>query len=117
VLGGTPHEALVRAALAGALPIDVEEFADWLLLVGWAIADDSAGKNVYLYHGGEPDGALGLLFRYVPWDFNDSFGQSWQTNRVAPTMGNAWTMNRDGVGAAQSNLGNRVFSALQARSV
>ena len=40
------------------------------------MGDDSAGKNSYHYH--DPNGGV---FRYAPWDFNASFGQTWQTAR------------------------------------
>ena len=40
------------------------------------MGDDSAGKNSYHYH--DP---LTGPWRYMPWDFNDSFGQTWQTAR------------------------------------
>jgi spore coat protein H len=56
------------------------EYEDWWLLVSLIIADDSASKNSYHYHdarAGAPDGR----FHVVPWDFNDSFGQSFLTYR------------------------------------
>jgi spore coat protein H len=56
------------------------EYEDWWLLVSLIIADDSASKNSYHYHDprvGAPDGR----FHVVPWDFNDSFGQSFLTFR------------------------------------
>jgi spore coat protein CotH len=56
--------------------IDQKEFEDWWIFVSFIQADDSAGKNSYLYH--DPRGGL---WRYVPWDFNDSTGQTWQTAR------------------------------------
>jgi hypothetical protein len=48
------------------------------------------------------DGALGALFRFIPWDFNDSWGQDWRMSPTAPTQDQAWTIRR-----------NRVFAALQ----
>lgn len=64
------------------------EFMDWLALVHWFAADDSGGKNAYLYH----DPTTGL-FRYVPWDFNQALGQNWYTARVDSTVYNdfVWT--------------------------
>lgn len=56
--------------------IDRRDFEDWYIFVSFIQADDSAGKNSYLYHDGR-----GGLWRYAPWDFNDSFGQTWQTAR------------------------------------
>lgn len=58
--------------------LDVEEFADWLLLVHHFAANDSAGKNAYVYN--EP---ANMRFRYVPWDFNHALGQDWRTRRVS----------------------------------
>ncbi|MCB9569951.1 MAG: CotH kinase family protein [Myxococcales bacterium] len=53
-----------------------KEYEDWWIFVSLIMADDSAGKNSYHYH--DPNGGL---FRFTPWDFNDSFGQTWQTAR------------------------------------
>ncbi len=53
------------------------DFADWWVLVTLIAGDDSAGKNAYLYH----DAAGGGRWRYLPWDFNHSFGQTWETLR------------------------------------
>jgi hypothetical protein len=54
----------------------VDEIADWWILVRWTEADDSGGKNAYLYR----DATTGL-FHHAPWDFNHSLGQTWQTER------------------------------------
>lgn len=54
-----------------------EEFMDWFLFVHWTRAQDSAGKNAYLFH------AAGQPFRYVPWDLNHSFGQGWYPYAVS----------------------------------
>lgn len=56
--------------------ISVDDYAAWWLHVTFILANDSAGKNSYHYH----DEAR--TWRVVPWDFNDSFGQSWQTFRT-----------------------------------
>jgi hypothetical protein len=56
--------------------IAVEEFMDWWILVRFTEADDSAGKNSYLYND-----TSSPLFHYAPWDFNHSLGQTWQTDR------------------------------------
>jgi len=55
----------------------IEEFMDWFLLVHFLNAQDSAGKNTYLYNDPESP-----RFRYVPWDFNHSVGQDWMTLRI-----------------------------------
>ncbi len=66
--------------------IRVDEFMDWLLFVHYTAADDSGGKNAYLYNDPEqPE------FRFAPWDFNHSFGQGWTTYRIAPDTYNDFT--------------------------
>ena len=55
----------------------VEEFMDWFILVHFLNAQDSAGKNAYLYN--DPSSPR---FRYVPWDFNHAVGQDWMTIRI-----------------------------------
>ena len=70
---------------------------DWFLLVTYTLAEDSAGKNAYLYH----DPTSGL-WRYAPWDFNHSWGQNWYTLRIGVTSINEF----------QST--NRIFKAFQA---
>jgi spore coat protein H len=57
--------------------IRTDEFMDWLLFVQFSLSSDSAGKNSYLYN--DPDN---WEFRYVPWDFNHSWGQDWMTLRT-----------------------------------
>jgi spore coat protein H len=54
------------------------ELIDWWILVRFTEADDSGGKNAYLYF----DPGTGLI-HHVPWDFNHSLGQTWQTEREA----------------------------------
>ncbi len=56
--------------------IDRRDYEDWWIFVSLIMGDDSAGKNSYHYH----DPSTGP-WRFVPWDFNDSFGQTWQTAR------------------------------------
>lgn len=56
--------------------VSLDEIADWWALVRFTEADDSGGKNAYLY----ADATTGL-FHHAPWDFNHSFGQTWQTER------------------------------------
>lgn len=56
------------------------QFQDWWILVRFAEADDSGGKNAYLYH--DPADPAGR-WHHAPWDFNHSFGQTWQTEREA----------------------------------
>ena len=49
----------------------LDEFMDWFLLVHFSLAEDSAGKNAYLYN--DP---LSGRFMYAPWDFNQAWGQN-----------------------------------------
>lgn len=56
--------------------IDRRDYEDWWIFVSLCMGDDSAGKNSYHYHS-----PAGGPWRYAPWDFNDSFGQTWQTAR------------------------------------
>ena len=74
VLGATPDE-LVEEADAW---MELDEFVDWYVLTRAVAGDDSIGKNMYLYR----DPAL-CCFKYVPWDFNHSYGQNWHTARVS----------------------------------
>lgn len=56
--------------------IELNEFMDWWILVRYTEADDSGGKNAYLYN--DP---AAPRWHYAPWDFNHSLGQTWQTER------------------------------------
>ena len=60
---------------------------DWYHLVQMSVAYDSAGKNAYLYHDPTDESP----FRYVPWDFNHSWGQDWRTFRVSSATDNDLT--------------------------
>lgn len=55
---------------------DRRDYENWWIFVSLIMGDDSAGKNSYHYH--DPAGGL---WRFAPWDFNDSFGQTWQSER------------------------------------
>jgi hypothetical protein len=57
--------------------ITLPEYEDWFIFTTFIRAEDSAGKNSYHYHDPGTD-----LFRYAPWDFNASFGQTWRTERL-----------------------------------
>ncbi|WP_437650477.1 CotH kinase family protein [Sorangium sp. So ce362] len=57
--------------------IDLRDYEDWWIFATFIVANDSAGKNSYHYR----DPVAGGVFRYAPWDFNASFGQSWETER------------------------------------
>ena len=59
--------------------VEVDDIVDWLAFVSFIAASDSTAKNAFWYQP-DPDSA----FRYIPWDFNHSFGQDWITLRVPP---------------------------------
>jgi spore coat protein H len=67
--------------------IRVDEFMDWFLFVHFTEADDSGGKNAYLYD----DNTLSMDFRYAPWDLHQSFGQDWMTLRQTADTYNDFT--------------------------
>jgi len=92
--GGSDDAALWSDA--GGL--DLDEFVDWLIWAQFTLAEDSAGKNAYLY--ADTDDAT-LRWRYAPWDLNASLGQNWYTLRTSATGRNNYYWN------------NRVFRMLQ----
>ncbi len=70
----TSDDATFNDGIADLISID--DYAAWWIHVTFILANDSAGKNSYHYH----DAAR--AWRVAPWDFNDSFGQNWQTRRT-----------------------------------
>lgn len=73
----TSESSRAEFALEAEDWFSVEEFMDWFILVHFLNAQDSAGKNAYLYN--DPSSPR---FRYVPWDFNHAVGQDWMTIRI-----------------------------------
>ncbi len=70
--------------------IDLRDYWAWLITTTAIAATDSLGKNAYHYH----DPRSGI-WRVVPWDFNASFGQAWNTAREpvgldAIELGRGW---------------------------
>jgi len=62
--------------------IDLQNYYNWFIH-GTAIqAFDSLGKNTLHYH----DPIANTPWRIVPWDFNESFGQRWQTARFETSV-------------------------------
>jgi len=57
--------------------LDRRDYENWWIFVTFLIASDSCSKNAYHYYNPETD-----IWRYIPWDFNHSFGQDWKTNRT-----------------------------------
>lgn len=67
-----------------------DDFMNWWVFVRFVDGADSAGKNSYLYHDPlDPSG----VWRYTPWDFNDSLGQDWQSIDVAADDAEDFTGN------------------------
>jgi len=62
------------------------EYEGWWLLIGFIAGGDSAGKNSYHYRDPRPTARDGGVFHYIPWDFNDSFGQNWRSVRRGPEL-------------------------------
>ena len=58
--------------------LDMRDYQDWWVFVTLILANDSTAKNSYHYH------STAGPWRYIPWDFNASFGQNWKTTRMIP---------------------------------
>lgn len=61
------------------------EYEDWWMLVSFVYAGDSAGKNSYHYR--DPSAGADGRFHVVPWDFNDSFGQTYYNDHPGREAG------------------------------
>lgn len=57
--------------------VDLRDYQDWWILSVLLFANDSVNKNSYHY---QDAGAM----RFIPWDYNASFGQNWRTVRRDP---------------------------------
>lgn len=68
------------------------EFLHWFIFVTLSQAADTTTKNYFLMHDAQPD-APDARWRFLPWDFNVSFGQGISTQRRAPDY---WTLPRFG---------------------
>ncbi|MCP3141514.1 CotH kinase family protein [Pyxidicoccus xibeiensis] len=64
----------------GPQRIRLRDYEDWWAFVTLLVAIDSDIKNAYHYH--DPQGGP---WRYIPWDLDGSFGQTWKTQRLRPT--------------------------------
>lgn len=60
--------------------IRLRDYEDWWAFITLLVAIDSDIKNAYHYH--DPQGGP---WRYIPWDLDGTFGQSWKTQRLRPT--------------------------------
>ncbi|MBF9017784.1 MULTISPECIES: CotH kinase family protein [unclassified Oceanispirochaeta] len=58
----------------------VESYYDWWFFSSFISAGDSMNKNAYHYHN--PHG----LWYFLPWDYNQSFGQNYITKRKSPSF-------------------------------
>jgi hypothetical protein len=56
------------------------DFEHWFILVSLIAAVDTTAKNYFLVHDSHTD-APDRRWRFVPWDFNASFGQNYRTER------------------------------------
>lgn len=56
----------------------VDDYEGWWQIVVATTASDSGAKNAYHYR--DP---LGGKWRFIPWDFDSTFGQGWDTRRVS----------------------------------
>ncbi|QSQ23307.1 CotH kinase family protein [Pyxidicoccus parkwayensis] len=64
----------------GPQRINLRDYEDWWAFVTLLVAIDSDIKNAYHYH--DPQGGP---WRYIPWDLDGTFGQTWKTQRLRPT--------------------------------
>jgi hypothetical protein len=63
----------------GPQRISLRDYEDWWILITLLVAQDSDIKNCFHYH--DPAGGP---WRYIPWDLDGVFGQSWKTFRLKP---------------------------------
>jgi hypothetical protein len=68
------------------------EFLRWFSFVTLSQAVDTTTKNYFLMHDARPE-APDAHWRFIPWDFNASFGQGVSMQRRAPDY---WTVARFG---------------------
>ncbi|HMA91547.1 MAG TPA: CotH kinase family protein [Polyangiaceae bacterium] len=62
--------------------LDVQNYYNWFIHTTAIQAFDSLGKNTLHYH----DPIANTPWRMVPWDFNECFGQRWQTARFETSL-------------------------------
>lgn len=61
--------------------LKASDYEDWWIFNTLILGVDSQAKNAY--HAYDP--ATGGTWRYIPWDLDASFGQSFDTTRTSPT--------------------------------
>jgi spore coat protein H len=78
----TADDTTFRTGIAERLAL--RDYINWLVHSTTIQAWDTLAKNAFHYHDPRPGGR----WRVTPWDFNESFGQTWETARfpgmVAP---------------------------------
>jgi len=57
------------------------DYEDWWIFNTAILGTDSASKNAYHYY----DPVSRAPWRFIPWDLDASFGQLWDTRRIAAT--------------------------------
>ena len=85
---GTSDDATFESDLDSHMSRD--DFMNWWVFVRFVDGGDSAGKNSYLY---DDSADPATIWRYTPWDFNDSMGQDWETIRVSADDSYDYTAN------------------------
>jgi spore coat protein H len=60
---------------------NLREYEDWWIHAIFTFAADTCNKNAYHYLDPRNPG-----WRFIPWDFNNSFGQNCQTRRTGPLL-------------------------------
>jgi hypothetical protein len=77
--------------------LDLRSYRGWLILATALLATDTLAKNA-VHHHDAGDGK----WRYLPWDWNASFGQDWDTRRLDASV--------DPLSLARGS--NRIFARL-----
>ena len=91
----------------------VHSYYGWWFFTAFMSAGDSLNKNAYHYQ--EPKG----LWYYIPWDFNHSFGQNYNTKRIPNSFSSRTFVTANGifsklVGHPDFNSMNTFYSAILA---
>jgi spore coat protein H len=90
------------------------DFVRWYVFATAIIAQDSYGKNSYLWHATTGDDQR---WRTAPWDMNHALGQNWQSFRIGPTDEGRfanWPTTTNGIWrrmAAQPELAGQIDAA------
>lgn len=82
-----------------AQKLDLENYYNWIIHTSAIQAFDTFGKNSLHYH----DPNSNTPWRVVLWDFNESFGQRWQTARFEQSLALADIIYQSGGGVGYTN--------------